>query len=171
MVALLSSNNCDSVSSSEKVLALHECYLSFVADSPPRCEANLSTSGEFVAEFQNVQFSCSLKLSGDWLPQMTWYQDERQITATVTEVYNETAAETGSLLKSIKTTFLAEAVVKANGNAYICLIQFQPKEVKLTDSATNVPDYLFKWWSPALNIRCKLLINIDQLFITFSYTG
>ena len=89
--------------------------------------------------------TCSVNYSGNWAPVMKWQQDGGPVI--ISGVVNNTVPH-----KSATSSLAVLATSNMNGRKFSCTTFFSEDNKPTTISATNVPDYIYTWSSPQINV-------------------
>ena len=105
--------------------------------SNPICSAN-SISTNKPIELAKIEMVCSVNFSGNWTPVMKWQQEEGSvITAGV--VINTVP------YKSVTSSLTVSVTRSVTGSTFACTTYFNGDNKPSSTSATNIPDYRYKW--------------------------
>ena len=112
--------------------------------SEPVCVSEINLHNA-VNQFDSFEMTCSVNFSGDWDPVMKWQQDGGPII-TVGVVSNPVP------YKSVTSSLTVLVTRNVIGSKFSCTTYFNEDNKPPSTSATNVPDYIYTWNSPEINV-------------------
>ena len=121
-----------------------------VTGADPLCTVDSNSAA--VKEFEYTGMRCSVNYRGNWVPVMTWQQNGRPISTLV--VANNT--DDNDVVSSSLTVL---ATRNLTGSTFSCTTYFSAAKPPQSFYVTPVPDYQFKWTSPAAEVKCKQTRN------------
>jgi len=107
------------------------------------CTTNVSA----VRENDIIVMKCSVTYSGNWAPDMRWFNSSHNFTD------DDITLTTSDTTVTSQLTF--QASIGLQGSQIICVTYFAQPRKPLSTNATNIPSYSYKWTSPTLNVHCK----------------
>ena len=126
---------------------MNECCL---AASDPECQLNHNVTNDTVVVSGELHMWCTVEFRGNWRPLMEWRTDRGVALTTSTTTIHRTNQSTRVV------TFTLQLRARLNGTRIQCVTKFvEGSQELLTRNgtmapATNAPDHLHIWTSPAI---------------------
>ena len=132
------------------------------------CEESLTSDiqAAHASQLETIQFWCSINFSGNYIPVMEWYQNDKKYITT--DVKTELKKD-GNLkeIKSSLTLFLNNQT--GNGNRYKYMMYFtkERNSSNASDPVRHISNYSFEWISSPIYLQSKILTSLVLNLVSY----
>ena len=136
--------------------------------SNPLCEESLTSDiqSAHASQLEIIKFWCSVNFSGNYIPVMEWYQnDKKYITTGVkTELKKDGNFKE---IKSSLTLFLNNQTGNGNRYKYVMYFTKECNSSNASGSAKLISNYSFEWLSSPIYLQSKILMSLVLNIVSY----